>query len=255
LLLKTREAQQIINTFVFMNITANSNIGQVVAESYHYANIFKEAGIDFCCNGNRSIREACDEINIDADTIVSRLNSTPEADAETKGIDFKQWPIDLLADYIEKTHHRYVRKKIDEIVPYLDKIIEVHSANHPELIKIGEHFTLSAEALTSHMQKEEMVLFPYIRGMVEARADNKPLPESHFGSIENPIAMMREEHDIEGERFRQISALSNGYTPPADACNTYRITYSMLKEFEEDLHKHIHLENNILFPKAIRFAE
>lgn len=140
--------------------------------------------------------------------------------------------------------------KIQEITPFLHKVVRVHGNLHPELIEIEQLFKESAGELTAHMKKEELILFPYIRKMVEAQRSGTQV-QAPFGTVHNPIRMMMHEHDSEGERFRKIAALSNNYTPPADACNTYKVTYSLLKEFEEDLHLHIHLENNILFPKSI----
>jgi regulator of cell morphogenesis and NO signaling len=170
-------------------------------------------------------------------------------------IDFNSWPLDLLADYIEKTHHRFTESKISEIKPYLEKIVQVHGGKHPELAKISKIFNHSAGELAMHMKKEELVLFPYIRKMVAAKNSNTELPPAHFGTVQNPVAMMMSEHDNEGENFREIRKLSNGYTAPEDGCNTYRVTFSLLEELEQDLHKHIHLENNILFPKSIELEK
>lgn len=147
-------------------------------------------------------------------------------------------------------HHRYVEGSIPVLKQYLNKLCKVHGKQHPELFDITEHFNKTAGELSAHMKKEELVLFPWIRKMVKAEQQDKPLDRPHFGTVKNPIAMMMQDHENEGERFSQIAELSNDYTPPADACNTYRVTFSLLKEFEEDLHNHIHLENNILFPKA-----
>lgn len=238
-----------------MSITKDSNIGKMVAENYRYATVFKTAGIDFCCNGNRSIEDACAKKNIDTNELLQQLEAAAALGNAGAEVDYRGWPLDLLADYIEKTHHRYVEAKIEEITPYLTKVMRVHGGNHPELLEIGELFFQSAQELTSHMTKEEGVLFPHIRNMVEAQIKNAPLPESNFGEVKNPIEVMHMEHDNEGERFRQISELSDNYTPPVDACGTYRVTFSLLQEFEDDLHKHIHLENNILFPKAIELEK
>ena len=170
-------------------------------------------------------------------------------------IDYKSWPLDLLAEYIEKKHHRYVEEKTPILRQFLDKLCKVHGERHPELFKINELFTASSGELASHMKKEELILFPFIKKMVKAKLENSAVQSPQFGTVENPIAMMMEEHDNEGSRFREIDALTNNYTPPADACNTYKVTYAMLQEFEKDLHLHIHLENNILFPEAIKLEQ
>ncbi len=231
-------------------ITAQSNIGAIVANDYRSASVFKNHGIDYCCNGNRSIADACADKDLDTDVLIAALSNVSSADVSGH-IDYKSWPLDLLADYIEKTHHRYVSTKIEELLPLLDKIVKVHGTAHPELSEIQSLFVATAGALTQHMKKEEMILFPFIRKMATAAIAQQNITLPPFGSIQNPIAMMHHEHDDEGERFRKIAALSNNYTPPDDACATYKVTFALLREFEADLHLHIHLENNILFPKSI----
>ena len=229
-----------------MNITKESVVGKVVAEDYRAASIFKSHQIDFCCKGNRSIEDVCQKEQIDSTKLVNELNQvSTKPDSSTP--DFKSWDMDLLADYIEKKHHRYVDKKIPEIKAYLSKVVRVHGERHPELIEIEQLFSASAHELLSHMQKEETILFPLVRQM----ASNAHIQQPLFGTVQNPIQMMMHEHDTEGERFRKIASLSSNYTPPSDACATYKVSFALLKEFEDDLHMHIHLENNILFPKAI----
>ncbi|OJV36787.1 MAG: iron-sulfur cluster repair di-iron protein [Bacteroidia bacterium 43-41] len=235
-----------------MVINSESIIGKIVAENYKAASVFKSYNIDFCCNGNRSIAAASKEKNIDENLILQQLSEVLDKKGDSE-IDFKSWSIDLLADYIEKKHHRYVREKTAEITPYLAKIADVHGDRHPELYEIKELFAQSAADLSAHMIKEENILFPLIREMVDKKARGEKLTRPPFGSIENPIKAMQIEHDNEGVRFRRISELSNNYETPQDGCNTYRVTLNLLKEFENDLHRHIHLENNILFPAAIEF--
>ncbi len=237
-----------------MEINRISNIGQIVAENYKAAAVFKKHGIDFCCNGNRTIERAVGKKEDGPDQLIRELKEAV-AEKNNGSIDFKSFPLDLLADYIEKTHHRYVTQKISEITPFLQKIVQVHGMNHPELMEIERLFMLSAGDLSAHMKKEELVLFPYIRGIVQAQLSGGNKPNSVIDSAASYIAEMEKDHDAEGERFRTISALTDEYTPPEDACTTYRVTFSMLEEFEDDLHRHIHLENNILFPKAMRLEE
>lgn len=232
-----------------MNITKETLIGELVATDYRAASVFKQNGIDFCCNGNRTLEEACSNKNIATEQVINSLLEVTSQKADT-GVDFNSWPLDLLADYIEKKHHRYVEAKIPEIIPYLDKIVQVHGGHHPELLEVQQLFRESAGELSAHMKKEELILFPLIRKMIKnANAGNNA--EIIMGSVTSPIQRMMEEHETEGDRFRKISELTNNYTTPADGCNTYRVTLALLKEFEDDLHLHIHLENNILFPKAI----
>ncbi|MDN3492267.1 iron-sulfur cluster repair di-iron protein [Winogradskyella bathintestinalis] len=230
---------------------SQKEIGQYVADDFRTAAIFSKYKIDFCCNGNRSVFEACDKKGIDPNQVLDELDTLIQTKTD-QSIDYNAWPIDLLAEYIEKKHHRYVEEKIPVLRQFLEKLCRVHGERHPELFKINELFTASAGELASHMKKEELILFPFVKKMVEAKLENGVVQSPQFGTVENPIAMMKHEHDTEGERFRQIAELTNNYNPPADACNTYKVTFAMLDEFEKDLHLHIHLENNILFPKAIK---
>ena len=232
-----------------MDHVTEKTIGQMVADNYRTAQVFKKHKIDFCCKGNRTLSEVATKKGLNLEILLQELD-TVQAHGQGDHLEVASWPLDLLADYIEKKHHRYVEQQIPILNQYLDKLCRVHGDRHPELFEISELFKASGGELAMHMKKEELVLFPWVRKMVEGIADREPLVRPHFGTVRNPIQMMMKEYDQEGERFRKIAELTNSYTPPADACNTYRVTYSLLQEFEEDLHRHIHLENNVLFPKA-----
>ena len=232
----------------------DKTIGAFVAQDFRTAAIFSKYQIDFCCKGNRTITEVCEKQDIDADTLLQNVFDVLQSE-NNNTIDFNSWPLDLLVDYIEKTHHRYVEEKTGIILQFLNKLCSVHGANHPELFKINELFTAGAGELSQHMKKEELMLFPYIKRMVKTKESNGVLTQPSFGTVSNPIAMMMQEHDNEGERFCEIANLTNDYTAPADGCTTYKVAFAMLNEFEQDLHKHIHLENNILFPKAVILEE
>lgn len=227
----------------------NEQIGSIVANDFRTAAIFKKYGIDFCCKGGRTIEEATEKKGLDKNKIYQDIESLPQSNGGE--IDFTSWPLDLLSDYVEKTHHRYIREKSPILQQFLDKLCKVHGGRHPELFEIKELFEESVKDLGEHLVKEEQILFPFIRKMVESKTNNTDFEQPQFGTVENPVNMMMHEHTAEGERFEKISALSDAYTPPADACNTYRVAYQMLEDFENDLHRHIHLENNILFPKSI----
>lgn len=233
-----------------MNISNQTIVGELVAHDYRTAAVFKQHGIDFCCKGNRTITEVCDNKKVTDTTLINQLNEVMQTQTDGQ-IDFKSWPIDLLADYIEKRHHRYIIEKTPQLLQYLRKVASVHGEHHPELKEIEEHFKSSAAELAMHMKKEELILFPAVRKMMQTKQNNQLHETPHFGSVNNPIAMMMTEHETEGDRFSTIAELTNNYTPPADACNTYRVSFALLQEFENDLHAHIHLENNLLFPKAI----
>ncbi|MEZ4853702.1 iron-sulfur cluster repair di-iron protein [Flavobacterium sp.] len=235
-----------------MTINKTTTIGEIVAQNYKTASVFSKLGIDFCCKGNRTISEVCENKNIKEDYL---LNLIVNGSTTSENNDYNSWTIDILTDYIEKTHHRYVEEKSAIILTFLNKLTKVHGEKHPELFEINTLFKTSVAELTQHMKKEELLLFPFIKKMIHASSTNTLINKVAFGNIENPINMMKHEHENEGERFEKISTLSNTYTPPADACNTYKVTFQMLNEFQEDLHKHIHLENNILFPKAIQLYQ
>ncbi|MCF8714825.1 iron-sulfur cluster repair di-iron protein [Joostella atrarenae] len=225
-------------------------IGDVVAENFRTAAVFSNYGIDFCCRGNRIIKDVCEKQDIDVNELDEKLRRALNTGGTTDA-DYKTWALSRLIDHIETTHHRYVEEKIPVLLQFLDKLCKVHGGSHPELFEINEHFKHTAGELSQHLKKEELVLFPHIKRLEKAQLANEEVATPGFGTVKNPIAMMMQEHENEGDRFVKIAALSNQYTPPADACNTYRITYAMLDEFEKDLHTHIHLENNILFPKAV----
>jgi regulator of cell morphogenesis and NO signaling len=237
-----------------LNKDSKKQIGQFVAEDFRTAAVFSNYGIDFCCKGDRTLGDVCEKKGLDTSAVLDQLKAVLNSTAN-QTIDYKSWPLDLLAEYIEKKHHRYVEEKIPVLLQFLNKLCSVHGERHPELFKINEAFTSCANALTSHMKKEELVLFPFVKGMVQAKLDNQSIQSPQFGTVESPIAMMMQEHDTEGERFRKIAELTNNYTPPSDGCNTYQVTFAMLDEFEKDLHLHIHLENNILFPEAIKLEK
>ncbi|PJE41348.1 MAG: iron-sulfur cluster repair di-iron protein [Flavobacterium sp.] len=232
-----------------MNALEQITVGEFVAGDFRTAAVFSKYGIDFCCKGNRTLEEVCEKKGIDIHVVQDELNTVLESKSDNN-IDFKSWPIDLLIDYIEKTHHRYVEEKSTALLFYLDKLCKVHGQRHPELFEIGLHFKICATELAQHMKKEELILFPFVKKMFHSLRDQESIEQPHFGTVNNPIAMMQDEHENEGERFRIIAKLTDNYNPPVDACETYRVTFAMLKEFEQDLHKHIHLENNIVFPKA-----
>lgn len=237
-----------------MNITEHTTIGEIVAHDFRTAALFSKLGIDFCCRGNRTLEEVSNKKSLEASALQRDLEEILQK-KEGSTIDFKSWPLDLLADYVEKTHHRYIEEKTPVLLAFLTKLCKVHGERHPELFEINELFKESAQDLAAHLKKEELILFPFIRKMITAKITGRPLEKPHFGSVENPIEMMKHEHDAEGERFREIASLSDNYTPPADACSTYKTAFLMLQEFEKDLHTHIHLENNILFPSALNLEK
>jgi regulator of cell morphogenesis and NO signaling len=224
-------------------------LAEIVTDNIRLAIVFEEYGLDFCCKGNRLLKDACADKNIDVQKVVDSLtNLSGNNNGKENPI---EWQLDFLVDYIINNHHQYVRRMIPVISLHTDKVAAVHGKNHPETISIADLFLAVREELEMHMMKEERILFPQIKQMVLNKRENSQLLPPPFGTIQNPIRMMEYEHTSAGDAFSQIRELSNNYAHPEDACNTFKALYSELKEFEEDLHKHIHLENNILFPKSV----
>lgn len=225
------------------------SIGEIVANDYRAADVFKKYKIDFCCGGKKTIAEACSKKNVNPDAVKKDLSSLGSK-AEGPSQNFAHWDPAFLADYIVNVHHKYVTESIPVLLEYTNKVARVHGDSHPEAIKIAQLFIEAAEELSSHMIKEERVLFPYVKQLASMQATGSP-----FGSVRHPVNVMEDEHELVGKIFEEIRQLTQDYMPPAGACATFRVSYLKLKEFEEDLQQHIHLENNILFPKAIELED
>lgn len=225
-------------------------IGDLVSKDFRKAEVFKKFGLDFCCGGKKTLTKACSEKGLDVVQVEKELKAIEEKPSASSQ-DFNNWELDFLVDYILNTHHKYVLRSIPVIFEYTQKVAKVHGERHPEVVEVADTFLKVVDDLNRHMMKEENVLFPYIKILTATKNDFKNLKPSPFGTIENPVKMMEIEHEEVGELMENIRQLTNNYTPPANACTTYRLSYSKLKEFEDDLHQHIHLENNILFPRAV----
>lgn len=232
-----------------MEIKLDSKVGDIVKTNFKTAQIFDKNNIDFCCGGGISLEEACQKSQTDINELIPELEALVLLnDPDSRYIDSLE--LDELCDYILKRHHTYVTENIPFLFQKLQKLCDVHGENHPELHKIKELFEGGAYYLKNHMVKEETILFPYIKVLVAYKV-NRANFESKVSELNKTINSLNEEHQIEGERFQKISQLTNKYTCPPDGCNTYQVTFQTLKNFEQDLHRHIHLENNILFKKAI----
>lgn len=231
-----------------MEINSASIVGDVVKANYKTAQVFERNRIDFCCGGRASLDEACRKSGTDLGQLLSELESQASSgDPDSAYID--GLAPDELCDYIEKRHHAYVRGTIPFLSQKLDKLCKVHGSNHPELFEVRDLFHTAAGNLAEHMQKEERDLFPEIRRMTNSDK-NRPVAGNVLAGAAGQLSTLEDEHRAEGERFEKISALSGGYTCPPDGCNTFRVTWKTLSEFEQDLHRHIHLENNVLFGKV-----
>lgn len=229
-------------------------VGEMVVADYRKAEVFRKFGIDYCCGGKKPLAEICEKKGIDLKTIQQELDALDRL-PQTTPEDVINWPLDQLADHIVDKHHQYVAASIPVLDELTAKVARVHGERHPELVRIAQHYHAVARELEGHMQKEEYVLFPYIRQMTAAKQTGQPIPTPMFGTIQNPIRMMESEHEAAGSGMEAIRALSSDYTPPVDACTSYRVLFAKLQEFEQDLHRHVHLENNILFPAAVAMEQ
>jgi regulator of cell morphogenesis and NO signaling len=228
----------------------DETLGQLAAKDLRKAKVFKKYGLDFCCGGKKTVKQACTEKGLDFTKVEQELQQADTIPV-SRPIPYNEWSLDFLADYIVNMHHSYVRKNLPDIKNYSEKVMRVHGTRHPELLRIHQLVEEINTELTTHLLKEEKVLFPYIREIVAAKNLAQPLHPAHFGTVQNPIHMMEMEHEVVGKNLDEIRKLSNNYLLPGDACATFSLLYRMLDEFEDDLHLHIHLENNILFPKAL----
>ncbi|HKJ40777.1 MAG TPA: iron-sulfur cluster repair di-iron protein, partial [Sunxiuqinia sp.] len=229
-------------------IELKTPVGEIAKNHFQTVKVFDDYQIDFCCGGKQSLNEACQKNSLNTNEVLKKLEASI---AQPDGsLLFDQMPLDQLIDYIVTTHHNYVRETIPLLTRLWDKIEEVHGERHPEILEVNAHYKESAGQLTMHMQKEEIVLFPLIKQLQQLKKENRSISVPNGASVNHPIAAMVQEHENEGARFEVISKLTNNYQVPADACNTFRAAYETLQAFERDLHRHIHLENNILFPKA-----
>jgi len=223
-------------------------VGEIVTDDFRTSAIFKEAGIDFCCGGQQTVKEACVEKGINENDLVERINNLNEEEISPT-LNYKDWDVPFLIDYIVNTHHKYVVKTLPGLVFYTQKIASVHGKHHPELTDISNKIATINVELTSHLKQEEEVLFPVVKSEIQ-----NPTEKSK-GIIKTEISRMLGEHDFAGRTMDEINQITDGYKVPADGCNTYRVTFKLLGQFEDDLHIHVHLENNILFPQALKLTE
>jgi regulator of cell morphogenesis and NO signaling len=229
-------------------INIEPTIGEIVANDFRAASLFRDAGIDFCCGGNKSLSDACKEKGADESHLIQQLEALEQTPVSF-ALNFKEWELGFLSDYIVNTHHKFVLKNLPELVFYTRKIANVHGDHHPELLEVASLFSKINEELLQHLKNEEEVLFPAIK---EAE---KNATAQVKATIVSEITRMQGEHEFAGGAMDKINVLTNNYLIPDDACNTYRVSLKLLEQFEDDLHIHVHLENNILYPKALKLAQ
>jgi len=235
-----------------MSVTQEKTVRELALQEPGAARVFEKLGIDYCCGGKQTLEQACRAASLPIGEVLDALEVAHHS-GQAFTID-RNWQTEQLADlisHIKNTHHKYTREEIARLGPLFDKVCSVHGERHPELFELRATFQTLAQELATHMMKEEMILFPYMERMEESVIQKEPILPPPFGTVRNPVSMMEHEHDSAGGALRALRASSNGYTVPPDACVSYQTLYKTLAEFEADLHQHIHLENNILFPRAI----
>ena len=235
-----------------MSVITEKTVRELALEKPGAARVFEGLGIDYCCGGKQTLEQACRAASVPVDKVIDALEVAHQSgNATTNRTNWQAAPLADLITHIKNTHHQYTRQEIARLGPLFDKVCSVHGNNHPELLQLRETFRGLAQELTTHLMKEEMVLFPYIERMEESVLQKEPILPPPFGTVQNPVAMMEHEHDSAGNALHSLKEISQGYTASLDACVSYQTLYKALAEFEADLHQHIHLENNILFPQAI----
>ncbi|MDR3631306.1 MAG: iron-sulfur cluster repair di-iron protein [Desulfocapsaceae bacterium] len=229
-------------------------IGEIVAKDYRAAKVFENHGIDFCCGGNVELSVACTEKGLDLAAMEQELEALIRGPVE-KSQNYSSWELPFLIDYIINVHHAFIKDNTAQITAYARKIAEVHGAHHPEVIEIASLFDTMAKDLMAHIKEEEEAFFPAVkRADSERKAGGTPAAKD-IEMIRHSLSKLAAEHEEVGDAIHKIRSLANGYAIPDDVCNTFMVTYQKLKEFEDDLHKHVHLENNILFQKAVQLGK
>ena len=234
-----------------MTPVATDTIGAIAAQVPGATREFEKLGIDYCCGGGRTLQDACAGASLPIDEVLTRLQQSLAAPQSGETRDWQGAMLADLIDHITRTHHVFVREECPRIDALATKVVGVHGTKHPELAKVQEVFSALSEELHVHLMKEEQILFPYIKRMEESSLAGEPAPPSCFGTVTNPVRMMMQEHDGAGEALRTLRSITSDYAVPQDACISYRTLYEALQGFEADLHQHIHLENNVLFPRAV----
>ena len=224
-------------------ITTDAHVADLVLEQPSRARVFERFGIDYCCGGKTPLETACADLGLDLDIVIAALDE-PRAD-DADDIDWTTEPVADLCAHIVDQHHAYLRDELPRLRQLVDKVARAHGDTHPELADVQTCFIATADELEQHLVKEEQILFPACVALEKGAAGEFP-----FGSVESPIRMMLHEHDEVAAGLTRLRALTNGYEPPSDACNSYRSMLDRLHTLETDTHHHIHKENNILFPRA-----
>ncbi|MGD9630614.1 MAG: iron-sulfur cluster repair di-iron protein [Pyrinomonadaceae bacterium] len=235
---------------------ATKTIREIALESPATTRVFEEFKIDYCCGGRKSLEEACSSAGLDFEIVADKVGAILDG---VRSIDdsneIERQSASALIEHIISKHHVFTAAEVERLRPLMEKVCTRHGDLHPELFKLQTIFNALADSLIPHMRKEESVLFPYIRGLQNATEANLSAPSPHFGTVANPIRMMMADHEEDGERLRVMRKITNDYTLPEGACPSFTALYAGLEDLEKDLHRHIHLENNVLFPAAVALEE
>ena len=234
-----------------MNEIMTKSLAQIVSNNYRAASVFEKYHLDFCCKGKQTLQQACAEKDLRIENVIADLETAEQSSSDKVTINFENLSLAQLSEYIVMTHHSYVKNEMPQILSYLQKVASRHGEHHPEMLKVFELFAAVKEEMELHMQKEEQILFPRIQETEKMVNDGIEIRINHT-YLQAPINMMEQEHDHAGSMLAEINRLTDNYHPPADACTTYKLSFAALQAFEMDLHRHVHLENNILFPKALQ---
>lgn len=238
-----------------MTLSSDMTVREIAIAMPQSTRIFEKLKIDYCCGGNQPLKDACAQRGLTLEEVVGLLNQAVTVENDSEPVDSQSQPLAALAKYIVEKHHVFTRNELERLSSLFEKVCSVHGTNHPELVTMQSQFlTLRAE-LEPHMMKEERILFPYIARLEDAVVENRPAPFAPFGAVGNPIAVMMKEHDAAGDILKYIRELAGDFVVPEDACFSYRTLYNALSELEADLHQHIHLENNVLFPRSLEMEE
>ena len=232
-----------------MTLNMTKTVRELALEVPNATRVFERLRIDYCCGGGRNISEACAAVGVPLDQLSRMLDEAGAAPRDAR--DFNTGPLSDLVRHILDTHHVYTREESARIQALLEKVCAKHGGNHPELMEVRALFVKLDEDLQPHLLKEEQILFPYILRLEAAAAAGAPAPFAPFGTVNNPVRMMMFEHDTAGDLLREMRAAARDFQVPEDACMSFRALYRALEDFEKDLHQHIHLENNVLFPRAV----
>jgi regulator of cell morphogenesis and NO signaling len=231
-----------------MATNAEREVRDLVLEKPAAARVFEKFGIDYCCGGSQTLGDACKAAHRSVEEVTAEIEKSEPAPAER---DWRNASLTELAEYIVDKHHTFTQTEINRLTDLIAKVVTAHGKNHPELARVQSIFEGLSQELRMHMTKEEQLLFPYIADMEEAARLKRRPPMAMFGTVQNPVAAMIMEHEASGQQLEKMREITNGYSVPPDACMSYRMLFQALPAFEADLHQHIHLENNILFPRSV----